>query len=79
MPFRGSSSGWRFVKPLANVVRWSGTDAAMTELAKKNAVAIGAGHSFIVCLGDGFYPLDVLNAGLPPKNWSSRNGSLSVI
>ena len=33
----------------------------MTELAKKNATAIGAGHSFIVFLGDGFYPLNVLN------------------
>jgi adenosine/AMP kinase len=43
------------------LVRWSGTDAAMTELAKKNAAAIGAGHSFIVFLGDGFYPLNVLN------------------
>lgn len=40
--------------------RWSGTDPAMIELAKKNA-AIGAGHSFIVFLGDGFYPLKVLN------------------
>jgi len=43
------------------LVRWSGTDAVMTELAKKNAAAIGAGHSFIVFLGDGFYPLNVLN------------------
>jgi adenosine/AMP kinase len=43
------------------LVRWSGTDAAMTELAKKNALAIGAGHSFIVFFGDGFYPLNVLN------------------
>ena len=43
------------------LVRWSGTDAAMIELAKKNAVAIGAGHSFILFLGDGFYPLNVLN------------------
>ena len=43
------------------LVRWSGTDAAMIELAKKNAAAIGAGHSFIVFLGDGFYPLNVLN------------------
>jgi uncharacterized protein len=34
----------------------------MTELAKKNAAAIGVGHSFIVFLGDGFYPLNVLNA-----------------
>ena len=43
------------------LVRWSGTDAAMTELAKKNSAAIGAGHSFIVFLGDGFFPLNVLN------------------
>jgi uncharacterized protein len=33
----------------------------MTELAKKNATALAAGHSFIVFLGDGFYPLNVLN------------------
>jgi adenosine/AMP kinase len=44
------------------LVRWSGTDPAMTELAKKNAAAIGAGHSFIVFLGEGFYPVNVLNA-----------------
>ncbi len=44
------------------LVRWSGTDPAMIELAKKNALAIGAGHSFIVFLGEGFYPINVLNA-----------------
>ncbi|MGJ7517962.1 adenosine-specific kinase [Pseudomonas baetica] len=43
------------------MVRWSGTDDAMIELARKNAQAIGAGHSFILFLGDGFYPLNVLN------------------
>jgi hypothetical protein len=43
------------------LVRWSGTDEAMIELAKKNALAIGAGHSFILFLGEGFYPLNVLN------------------
>src|SRR5271157_5561654 len=43
------------------LVRLSGTDPAVTELAKKNATAIGAGHSFIVFLGDGFFPLNVLN------------------
>src|SRR5208337_1988896 len=42
-------------------VRWSGTDPAMTELARQNASAIGAGHSFILFLADGFYPLNVLN------------------
>jgi adenosine/AMP kinase len=33
----------------------------MIELAKKNAVAIGAGHSFILFLGEGFFPINVLN------------------
>jgi adenosine/AMP kinase len=33
----------------------------MTELVKKNATAISAGHSFVIFLGDGFYPLNVLN------------------
>jgi adenosine/AMP kinase len=44
------------------LVRWSGTDEAMTDLARKNAAAIAAGHSFIVFLGEGFYPINVLNA-----------------
>jgi adenosine/AMP kinase len=42
------------------LVRWSGTDETMLELAKKNASAIAAGHSFILFLGDGFYPLNGL-------------------
>ncbi len=44
------------------LVRWSGTDAGMIELARKNATAIAAGHSFILFLADGFYPVNVLNA-----------------
>ena len=44
------------------LVRWSGTDDAMIELARKNALAIGAGHSFIVFLADGYFPVNVLNA-----------------
>src|SRR4030065_207032 len=44
------------------LVRCSGTDEGMLELAKKNALAIGAGHSFIVFLGEGFFPINVLNA-----------------
>jgi uncharacterized protein len=44
------------------LVRWSGTDEAMIELARKNALAIGAGHSFIIFLGQGFYPVNVLKA-----------------
>ena len=34
----------------------------MIELAKKNAQAIGAGHTFIVFLGEGYFPVNVLNA-----------------
>lgn len=45
----------------ACLVRWSGTDPEMIELARQNARAIGAGHSFIVFLGAGFYPINVLN------------------
>jgi adenosine/AMP kinase len=43
------------------LIRWSGTDEAMIELAKQNAQAIGAGHSFVLFLGEGFYPVNVLN------------------
>jgi adenosine/AMP kinase len=44
------------------LIRWSGTDQAMIDLAKKNALHLSAGHSFIVFLGEGFYPVNVLNA-----------------
>jgi adenosine/AMP kinase len=44
------------------LVRWAGTDEAMADLACKNALAIGAGHSFIIFLGEGFFPINVLNA-----------------
>ena len=44
------------------LVRWSGTDTATIELARKNAQAIASGHSFILFLAEGFYPVNVLNA-----------------
>jgi adenosine/AMP kinase len=44
------------------LVRWSGTDEALIKVAQQNAMAIGAGHSFILFLGSGFYPINVLNA-----------------
>jgi adenosine/AMP kinase len=44
------------------LIRWTGTDDQMIELAQKNASAIAAGHSFILFLGEGFYPINVLNA-----------------
>lgn len=44
------------------LVRWSGSDEALIDLARRNALAIGAGHTFIVVLGAGYYPINVLNA-----------------
>jgi len=44
------------------LVRASGTDEELVELAKQNALALSAGHCFIVFLGEGFYPVNVLNA-----------------
>ena len=45
-----------------SLVRWSGTDETMIELAKKNAMAVSAGHSFFIFLGEGYFPINVLNA-----------------
>ena len=44
------------------LVRWSGTDEVMIELARKNAMAVSAGHSFFIFLGEGYFPINVLNA-----------------
>lgn len=44
------------------LIRWSGTDERMIALAKTNAQAVGAGHSFFIFLGEGFFPINVLNA-----------------
>jgi adenosine/AMP kinase len=41
------------------LVRWSGTDSELTDLAKTTAYAIGAGHSFLIFLRDCF-PINVL-------------------
>ncbi len=43
------------------LIRHSGNDTDLTELATKNATAVGAGHSFIVFLREG-YPVNVLPA-----------------
>jgi uncharacterized protein len=42
------------------LVRRSGNDAALVELATQAALAVGAGHSFVVFLREG-YPVNVLN------------------
>jgi adenosine/AMP kinase len=44
------------------LVRASGTDEELVELAKQNALALSTGHCFIILLGEGFYPVNVLNA-----------------
>jgi len=42
------------------LVRWSGNDDSLIELAQKNALKLSAGHSFIIFLGNAF-PLNILN------------------
>ncbi len=44
------------------LVRWSGTDHDMIQLAIQNAQAVSAGHSFFIFLAEGFFPVNVLNA-----------------
>jgi uncharacterized protein len=43
------------------LIRWSGNEPGLIDLAQKNALAISAGHTFILFLGDGFYPINILN------------------
>ncbi len=43
------------------LVRTTGTNDQLITLAQENALAIGAGHSFILFLGQGFYPINILN------------------
>ena len=44
------------------LLRTSGTDQDLIDLARKNALSIGAGHSFVIFLGEGYFPINVLNA-----------------
>ncbi|MBN2257359.1 MAG: adenosine-specific kinase [Anaerolineaceae bacterium] len=44
------------------LVRFSGTNNGLVERAKKTAMDISAGHSFVIFLGEGFWPVNVLNA-----------------
>jgi adenosine/AMP kinase len=44
------------------LIRYTGTDQAMIDLAIENAKSIAAGHSFILFLAEGYYPVNVLNA-----------------
>ena len=43
------------------LVRWSGTDDELTELARATMLALGAGHAFLILLRNAF-PINVLPA-----------------
>lgn len=45
----------------ACLVRSTGTDDGLKKLAEKNALAVGAGHCFIIIMKDS-YPINVLNS-----------------
>ena len=62
----GASPGIRFGIAFCEasgprLIRRSGNDDELTALAVRNALAIGAGHVFVIGLRDGF-PINVLNA-----------------
>jgi adenosine/AMP kinase len=42
------------------LVRSSGTDERLVEAAEENALALSAGHIFLIILGEGFWPLNFL-------------------
>jgi adenosine/AMP kinase len=44
----------------ASLVRSTGNDERLVEVAKENALALGTGHAFIVVMENGF-PINVLN------------------
>jgi len=58
----GAKFGLAFCEAsMHRLIRSAGTDEDLVELAKKNALAIGAGHFFIIMMR-GCYPINVLNA-----------------
>jgi Uncharacterized conserved protein len=42
------------------LVRWTGNDSKMIDLAKRNALNLSAGHTFILFMENGF-PVNILN------------------
>ena len=42
------------------LVRYAGNDSRLTELAQKNMLSLGCGHSFIIFMEGGF-PINILN------------------
>ena len=62
-----SASGIRFGLAFCEssgpcLVRSSGTDEELKRIAERNTLNLGAGHSFVIVLGKGFYPINVLNS-----------------
>ena len=43
------------------LVRASGTDEQLVEMARQNALALGTGHAFMIFLGAGYFPINILN------------------
>ncbi|MEM7820267.1 MAG: adenosine-specific kinase [Candidatus Aenigmatarchaeota archaeon] len=43
------------------LVRKTGTDTKLTELAAKEALKLSTGHAFIIFLAPGFYPINVMD------------------
>ena len=42
------------------LIRWTGNDPELIKMAQENALAIAAGHSFILFIGEGYYPINML-------------------
>jgi adenosine/AMP kinase len=61
--FLASASDWPSARPpVSGWCRRSGNNEAAVALARDNALALGAGHTFLIFLGDGFSPVNVLAA-----------------
>ena len=43
------------------LVRWTGTDDELIELAKKNALNLSCGHAFLLFLAQPVFPVHILN------------------
>ena len=43
------------------LVRATGTEPGLVEMAKANALALSTGHAFVLILGEGIYPVNVLD------------------
>jgi uncharacterized protein len=44
------------------LVRWSGTDDNLMDIAKRNAWTLACGHSFILVLGPPVFPIHILKS-----------------